>query len=185
MKHLMKKVNENFNEFSTKLLEFRNTQNISGKSPAQMFFGRRLRSQLPHLPGANDLDIANAKKGAEKRKSCMKDSKNRAGTALPELTIGQKVLTQNPLSNAWENKGVISNIIPTKRSYDVEYDTGETFVRNRKFLRPIHKQTAAPATPANPNSTNYDKEFPPLQIPALRRSTRIANKKKSHLATIP
>ena len=105
----------------------------------------------------------------------MKDSKNRAGTALPELTIGQKVLTQNPLSNAWENKGVISNIRPTKRSYDVEYDTGETFVRNRKYLRPILKQTTVPA---NPNSTNYDEEFPPLQVPALRRSTRIANKKK-------
>ena len=150
-----------------------------------MFLGRCLRSQLPHLPGANDLDIANAKKGAEQRKSHIKDSKNRPGIALPELTIGQKVLTQNPLSNAWENKGVISNIRPTKRSYDVEYDTGETFVRNRKFLRPIRKQTAAPATPANPNSTNYDKEFPPLQIPALRRSTRIANKKKSNLTTIP
>ena len=93
----MKKVNENFNEFSTRLLEFRNTQNISGKSPAQMFFGRRLRSQLPHLPGANDLDIANAKKGAEQRKSCMKESKNRTGIALPELTIGQKALTQNTL----------------------------------------------------------------------------------------
>ena len=142
------------------------------------FFGRRLRSQLPHLPGANDLDIANAKKGAEQRKSHMMDSKNKPGIALPELTIGQKVLTQNPLSNAWENKGVISNIRPTKRSYDVEYDSGETFVRNRKYLRPILKQTTVPATPTNPNSTNYDEEFPPLQIPALRRSTRIANKKK-------
>ena len=73
----------------------------------------------------------------------------------------------------------------SKKSYDVEYDTGEKFVRNRKYLRPILKQTAVPTTPANPNSTNYDEEFPPLQIPALRRSTRIANKKKSHLATIP
>ena len=116
----------------------------------------------------------------------MKDSKNRAGIALPELTIGQKVLTQNPLSNAWENKGVITNIRPTKRSYDVEYDTGETFIRNRKYLRPITgKQVAVPATLATPTSTNYDEQFPPLQIPALRRSTRIANKKKSHLATIP
>ena len=179
MKHLMKKVNENFNEFSTRLLEFRNTQNVSGKSPAQMFFGRRLRSQLPHLPGANDLDIANAKKGAEQRKSCIKDSKNRPGIALPELTIGQKVLTQNPLSNAWENKGVISNIRPSKRSYDVEYDTGQTFIRNRKYLRPItDKQIAVPATPATTSSPNYEKEFPPLQIPALRRSDRIANNKK-------
>ena len=32
LKHLMKKVNENFNEFSTRLLEFKNTQNISKKN---------------------------------------------------------------------------------------------------------------------------------------------------------
>ena len=125
------------------------------------------------------MDIANAKKGAEQRKSCMKESKNRTGIALPELTIGQKVLTQNPLSNAWENKGVITNIRPTKRSYEVEYDTGETFIRNRKYLRPITgKQVALPTTPATPTSPNYDEEFPPLQIPALRRSDRIAGNKK-------
>ena len=33
-----------------------------------MFFGRRLRGKLPHLPGANDLEISNAKAGADNRK---------------------------------------------------------------------------------------------------------------------
>ena len=181
MKHLMKKVNENNAEFSTRLLEFRNTQNISGKSPAQMFFGRRLRSQLPHLPGANDLDIANAKIGAEQRKINMEDTKNQPRTALPELTVGQKVLIQNPLSNVWDNKGKITSIRPNKRSYDVVFDTGKTYLRNRKFLRPIN--TTPPSAPSTPNSfklknywmAKYEEEFPPLK-PALRRSTRIANK---------
>ena len=181
MKHLMKKVNENNAEFSTRLLEFKNTQNISGKSPAQMFFGRRLRSQLPHLPGANDLDIANAKIGAEQRKINMENTKNQPRTALPELTVGQKVLIQNPLSNVWDNKGKITSIRPNKRSYDVVFDTGKTYLRNRKFLRPIN--TTPPSAPSTPNSfklknywmAKYEEEFPPLK-PALRRSTRIANK---------
>ena len=43
-----------------------------------MLYGRRLRSQRPHLPGANDLDITKAKKGAEKRKSLTEDSKKQA-----------------------------------------------------------------------------------------------------------
>ena len=181
MKHLMKKVNENNNEFSTRLLEFKNTQNISGKSPAQMFFGRRLRSQLPHLPGANDLDIANAKIGAEQRKTNMQDTEKQPRTALPELTIGQKVLIQNPLSNVWDNKGKITSIRPNKRSYDVVFDNGKTYLRNRKFLRPIN--TTLPSATSTPDTlklknywmAKYEEEFPPLK-PALRRSTRIANK---------
>ena len=68
MKFLLEKVGEDFNKFSSSLLEFRNTPNLSGKSPAQMFFGRRLRGKLPHLPGANDLEISNAKAGADNQK---------------------------------------------------------------------------------------------------------------------
>ena len=71
MKFLLEKVKENLDKFSSSLLEFRNTPNISGKSPAQMFFGRRLRDRLPHLPGANDLEIANAMAGANNRKMLM------------------------------------------------------------------------------------------------------------------
>ena len=37
MKFLLEKVGENLDEFSSSLLEFRNTPNVSGKSPAQMF----------------------------------------------------------------------------------------------------------------------------------------------------
>ena len=127
------------------------------------------------------ISIANAKIGAEQRKINMEDTKNQPRTALPELTIGQKVLIQNPLSNVWDNKGKITSIRPNKRSYDVVFDTGKTYLRNRKFLRPIN--TTPPSAPSTPNSfklknywmAKYEEEFPPLK-PALRRSTRIANK---------
>ena len=45
MKYLLQKCNQNLNDFHCSLLEFRNTTNVSGKSPAQMFFGRRLRGK--------------------------------------------------------------------------------------------------------------------------------------------
>ena len=87
MKFLLEKVGEDFNKFSSSLLEFRNTPNLSGKSPAQMFFGRRLRGKLPHLPGANDLEISNAKAGADNRKELMEQRETSSGTTLKPLSI--------------------------------------------------------------------------------------------------
>ena len=94
----MKKCNENQKEFSSRLLEFRNTPNVSGKSPAQMFFGRRLRGKLPHLPGANDLDISNAIVGATNRKALMKNMEFDSGNPLKQLQVNQRILLQDPIS---------------------------------------------------------------------------------------
>ena len=100
----------NLDEFSSRLLEFRNTPNLSGKSPAQMFFGRRLRGKLPHLPGANDLDITNAKAGADHRKQLMEQRETLSGTNLKPLSVNQKVLVQNPITKSWNDQGVITSV---------------------------------------------------------------------------
>ena len=174
MKYLLEKVKENPEEFSTCLLEFRNTPNISGRSPAQMFFCRRLRSQLPHLPGSNDLDIANAKIAAEQRKHHMEEQENKSRPPLPTLDIGQKVLIQTPPSKSWDQQGHVTAIRPTDRSYHVEFDSGKTSVRNRKFLRPIQNDVPIATIPGQ---SGYDADFPHIQEP--RRSARIAKKQKS------
>ena len=169
MKFLLKKVNENLSEFSSSLLEFRNTPNVSGKSPAQMFFGRRLRGRLPHLPGANDMDIANAIAGADQRKSLMDDLQLKPATPLTKLSINQCVLVQDPHTKSWNIKGRITDIRPTGRSYDVLLDSGKTVIRNRAYLRPIHDGTK-----------ENDKSGQPDQRPAVntqvRRSARLSRK---------
>ena len=170
MKFLLEKVGENLDEFSSRLLEFRNTPNVSGKSPAQMFFGRRLRGKLPHLPGANDLDITNAKAGADHRKELMEQRENQPGTTLQSLSINQKVLVQNPITKSWDDKGIITGIRPLGRSYDVLMDSGKTFLRNRSFLRPIlGTSNETPDSTAEPPDDSQ-----PLK---LRRSARLAKKK--------
>ena len=68
MKFLLEKTNENFSVFSSSLLEFSNTHNVPGKSPAQMLFERCLRGKLPHLPRSNNFDIANVKARADHHK---------------------------------------------------------------------------------------------------------------------
>ena len=65
-------------------------------------------------------------------------------------------------------KGHITAIRPTDRSYHVEFDSGKTSVRNRKFLRPINE---LPITTI-PGQSGYNADFP-------RRSARLAKKRKS------
>ena len=140
-----------------------------------MFFCRRLRSQLPHLPGSNDLNISNAKTGAQQRKHHMENPENKPRRSLQTLEIGQKVLIQTPPSKSWDKKGHITAIRPTDRSYHVEFDSGKTSVRNRKFLRPIDE---LPITTI-PGQLGYDTHFPQIEHPGPRRSARLAKKKKS------
>ena len=137
-----------------------------------MFFGRCLWGKLPHLPGANDLDIANAKAGADRRNELMGQCETQPGTTLQPLSVNQKVLVQNPISKSWDEKGVITGVRPLGRSYDVLMDSGKSFLRNRSFLRPILGATGdqtSDSTVAPPDSQ---------EPPKLRRSPRLSGKRK-------
>ena len=135
-----------------------------------MFFGRRLRGRLPHLPGANDLDIGNAIDGAIQRKLLMETVETRSGTPLKPLKSGQRVLVQNPISKSWDEKGIIIEVRPDGRSYEVNMDSGKSFVRNRAFLRPISD------SPLHQDS-QLSNSPPDSDEPAtLRRSSRLAKK---------
>ena len=142
-----------------------------------MFFGRRLRGKLPHLPGANDLEISNAKAGADNRKELMEQRETPSGTTLKPLSIKQRVMVQNPISKSWDETGTVTSIRPLGRSYDILMDSGKTFLRNRSFLRPIVGATKDPPTDAT--STALDTQHPPQ----LRRSARISGKKVAVKAT--
>ena len=82
-----------------------------------MFYGRRLRDRLPHLPGANDLEVANAKDGANKRKQLMEDQQNQQGTSLQPLSVNQKILVQNPITKPWNDLGTITKVRPLGQSW--------------------------------------------------------------------
>ena len=84
-------------------------------------------------------------------------------------------MIQTPPSKSWDKKGHITAIRPTNRSYHVEFDSGKTSVRNRKFLRPIDE---LPITTI-PGQLGYDTDFPQIEQPGPRRSARLAKKKKS------
>ena len=122
-------------------------------------------------PGANDLNITNARAGANHRKELMEQSEDYSGTILKPLSINQKVMVQNPISKSWDEKGIITGIRPNGRSYDVLLNSGKTFLRNRAFLCPIHGSSK--------HQLPDTKEEPPdaLQPPTLRRSACLRKKK--------
>ena len=166
MKFLMKKVKENLLGFAEAKLEWVNTPNESGKSPAQMFFGRRLRTQLPHLADATNLDPSNALKGAQKRKNNTKKWEPRRN--LNELEIGQKVLVQDPITLKWDKQGRIKNVRKGKRSYEVRLSNNKLYIRNKRFIRPDNSTSKETEEVEDQNKSPDDQERQPL-----RRSKRL------------
>lgn len=136
MKFLMKKVKENTQLFAEAKLEWVNTPNESNKSPAQMFFGRKQRTKLPHLPEATKLDPSNAIQGAQKRKSNMTKWSLIKKPHLSELEVGQRCIVQDPISLKWNKQGQIVALRNKKRSYKIKLTNDKIYTRNRKFVRP-------------------------------------------------
>ena len=137
-----------------------------------MFFGRRLRDRLPHLPGANDLEVANAKAGADNRKLLMEQRENQHGTSLQPLSINQRIMVQNPITKSWDDLGIITKVRPLGRSYEVLMDSGKTILRNRTLLRPSinHRSAVEDSTPRSTATTSQ------RQPSTLRRSERLSKK---------
>ena len=141
MKHLMKKTKENLKLFAESKLEWVNTPNESGKSPAQMFFGRKQRTKLPHLPDATKLDPSNAIKGAQKRKKIMTQPSLLKKPHLSELEVGQKCIVQDPITLKWDKAGRIVSK-RNLRSYQIKLTNNKLYIRNRKFVRPDNSKEA-------------------------------------------
>ena len=141
--YLLRKVKHNFEEFKKRLLFWKNTPSSnSDSSPAQKFFGRELRSELPILTNAKMELVSEEKK---------------KGT-LPDYKKGDRVRIQNK-DKYWQEKGTIKRVRASGRSYEVEKDDGRTLVRNRKFLRKLYERD-------RPTPHNEETGTPPKQYKA-------------------
>ena len=191
-RHLLEKSHCDWKTFQANLLEYRNLRRADGTSPAEMFFGRRLRSQLPTLPSHLDFSPEIVSTGAERRSATAEKQKqqhDKMAKDLPPLFKGQRVLIQNPHSLRWEQSGQIIEVREKNRSFYIESDPGKPpILRNQRFLRPdetaqhdddniiIAKNEAAPNPSAKRKPRNIKKT--PTPGAPVRRSTRLAGKKK-------
>ena len=124
--------------FHKALLEWRNTPREGGLSPAQVVFGRPLRSCVPAHHRFYDKKWKNGMTEYDaKRSSARKKAKayyDRTTKPLEPLERGCCVWIQNPISKKWDTTGTVVEI-GKHRDYHVRTPSGKVYWRNRRFLR--------------------------------------------------
>ena len=110
-------------------------------SPAELLFGRPIRSNIPVKSNLARADIDNREQMEKTRtdsetnyndKRCVKD--------LSKLLPGMKILYQLP-NASWE-PATVRECCPDERSYVIETPNGSVLRRNRRFLKEISDNAA-------------------------------------------
>ena len=139
VKHLAMKCTRNGNlncdEFREGLLELRNTPRASGLSPAELVYGRPLRTKVPAHPSIYRPVERNMSQ--DHRNRAAEYFNSRAGD-LPKLTVGTFVRVQDPNTQRWSTIATVVRMDKRGCSYTVEKMDGSTFWRNRRCLRPYY-----------------------------------------------
>ena len=160
------------------LAELRNTPRQDGRSPAQIVFGRPIRSLMPAHWSTFDKDqqqpLEKAETAVKKYRAYTKDHYNASAKDLPPLQVGQAVRVQHHTSKRWDQVGKIERV-GANRSYCVYMPSGRRYWRNRKFLRPDkslpveRKRALKSQLPKTPQAEGASK-------PAQRKSNRVGKK---------
>ena len=151
VKHLVLKVAPSGKlgeEFDRGLLELRNTPRRDGRSPAQVLYGRPLRSLVP----AHSTSFAS--KWQERVEDCERRAAARAqgvkkqydahAKPLPPLQLGAHVRVQDPVSKRWDTVAIVMGK-GRSRDYLIRSMSGRVLWRNRRFLREIPSPTTESA----------------------------------------
>ncbi len=139
-KQLMDKTGGYGADYRKALAEWRNTPRQDGTSPAQMYFGRRQRTSLPALETAYqpiDTDAVARKRRMDVTGGC-------EDVAEHDLKVGDHVYVQDPATSKWTEKGTVTGLNDTGRSYQIHFENGRIASRNRTHIRP--RQTHQPET---------------------------------------
>ena len=134
MKKLMERVHLAKEDWLLALSEWRNCPTADGPSPAQLFFGRGIRSMvLPEL--LQEVDKV-ADRDRRRNQEEINREKRVTKAPLPMLKRNQKVWLRDKSSGLWNIPGRIRGARPHGRSFVVETRTGGLYLRNRKFIKP-------------------------------------------------
>ncbi|XP_065190896.1 uncharacterized protein K02A2.6-like [Sycon ciliatum] len=169
MKYLVEKTTNDGNldtdAFQRGLLEWRNTPGTSGKSPAQLLYGRPLVSFVlaqwsqfdSHWQDtASDMDDVDR----------VDQPPSQPHRELSHLSIGTHVDIQHPKTKRWSSRGVVV-AIGDHRDYYVKLPSGRVYWRNRRYLRPYRPPT--PASTAMPASSPVP-DAAPQAVPVTQSS---------------
>ena len=132
VKNMIRKTVNSGQDIYRALQIYRSTPLECGKSPAELLYNRRIRSNLPmvdSLLGFKHLDS----KAFKQRKDAQKEKQKGGSRDLPLLQVGDTVRLLDTTKNMWSQGGVVTAALPN-RSYQVDTGNG-TRRRNRRHLR--------------------------------------------------
>jgi len=138
MKTLMLKCNRDRSDPYEALIELRNTpRQDTGKSPAQVLFGRSIRTLIPYIRRKHDYKHVTEKRS--RRKRTVKKWYDKRAKDLPQLEVGQRIFFKRTPNEKWE-RGTIERRY-SDRSYLI--NTGHRkYRRNRIHLRKAFNGTS-------------------------------------------
>ena len=135
VKSFLKKAEDSQGDVYASLLAYRETA-ISGcpYSPAEMLFGRQIRSKVPKLASSLVPKSCEAKDVLERRQALQKSYYDRGTKNLPPLTTGDNVVVRTDKQTSWE-PAVVVDSHTSPRSYVID-DGRQLLRRNRVHLKP-------------------------------------------------
>ena len=129
-KHLLIKVEGDQREFHRQLCAWRNVPNQQGKAPAEKFFGRRLRTNLPSLKSHSVVDGQ-----TPLTKTTRERNYNARSRDLEPFQPGDLVASRTS-NYHWDGRAeVLFKRREDGRSYKILLPDGNTTVRTRRQLR--------------------------------------------------
>ena len=132
-------------DFNEALLEWRNTpRSKDGRSPAQVLFGKPMRTRLPIHHSAFSPEFQLSSMECDLKAAQMLEEKedlyNLAARDLPELPVGTPVRIQSQHGRKeWDRVGQVVQVLP-HRKYDIRLPSGTVLTRNRRHLRAVPGQ---------------------------------------------
>jgi len=120
------------------LLDYRNTEITDLRlSPAQIFYGRRLKTKLPTTtPLLKENNTQDIRRKLKERQNKQKHYYDKQSKPLEPLKNGQKVLIHD--GEKWSKSATVKRKHRSPRSYVVQTSNGRFYRRNRRHLRPTN-----------------------------------------------
>ena len=142
LKNLINKTTQDGNletdEFLEGLIELRNTPRQHGLSPAEVLYGHPIRTKIPMHNSLFSYRWSKMDREWDKRRSQQllkqKSWYNITSKSLPYLNVAEEVRLQHPVDKTWYTTATIVEV-GRFRNYLVKLPSGQTYWRNRRFLR--------------------------------------------------
>ena len=140
-KRILKKCSSQNEDLQAALLEWRNTPDKDGLTPAEKCLSRRPRTLLPSRQSARQPRVPeNVTANIERRRTKQKQQHDKGARALKPLAQGDEVRIEPlPHQKTW-SKGKIRRKLESRR-FLVETENGTLLERNRRFLKPAHQDS--------------------------------------------